>query len=295
MATITVVGDALLDVHALPSTPPRVGADVPAEIRIGPGGQGANLAVRLARRGQAVRLVCAVGTDPIGDLLGAWLAAEGIEVRTRRAEASGAVVIIGAADGERTMFSRRISVPATAVGDAVAGSTWLVVSGYVLLEPGNGALASGLPPEVRRAVVGCAVPPERTSAWTAAVAGLRPDLVVVNADEASQLSREDPSALGVRAVVGGIAVVTDANGAEAATGDGLVTVGAERLEAVDTTGAGDAFAAVLISELTGGAWPPAAERLESAMTAAARVAAAVTRVPGAQARVEDELGSRSPA
>lgn len=293
MATITVVGDALLDVHAVPSSTPAVGTDVPATIRIAPGGQGANLAVRLARRQHAVRLVCAIGSDAIGSLLGAWLAAEGVDVHGIPTDASGAVVVIGAPGGERTMLSRRVPILGAALDDALAGSMWLVVSGYALLEPAGDQLGSNVAPDVRRAVVGCAVPPDRVAGWTAAVAALRPDLLVVNRDEGRQLSPNDGSAVAVQSAIGGIAVVTGPNGADAATGDERVMVEVPRLTAVDTTGAGDAFAAVLLSELVDDAWPPGAERLETAMAVAAGVAAAVTQVPGAQARVRDEATSRA--
>ena len=91
---VTVIGDALLDVRALPATPLRPGADVPASIDLGPGGQGANVAVRLARRGVPTRLVCRIGPDAAGDLLRRALAADGVEVLDLGAERTGAVVVL---------------------------------------------------------------------------------------------------------------------------------------------------------------------------------------------------------
>ena len=109
MATaITVIGDALLDVHVVPAEPPRPGGDVPAEIRLEPGGQGANVSVRLARRGLPVRLVCALGPDAAGSLLRERLAADGVEVVDLVASATGAVVVLLDAARERTMFSQRV-------------------------------------------------------------------------------------------------------------------------------------------------------------------------------------------
>ena len=105
---ITVVGDALLDVHVVPARPPRPGGDVPAEIRLEPGGQGANVAVRLGRRRLPVRLVCALGADAAGGLLRERLAADGVEVVGISAPASGAVVVLLDAMRERTMLSQRV-------------------------------------------------------------------------------------------------------------------------------------------------------------------------------------------
>src|SRR5688572_26745003 len=107
---ITVVGDALLDVHVVPVEVPRPGSDVPAEIRLEPGGQGANVAVRLTRQGRPVRLVCAVGTDATGNLLRAWLATEGVEVVDLGAPKSGAVVVVLDERHERTMLSQRVAL-----------------------------------------------------------------------------------------------------------------------------------------------------------------------------------------
>ena len=50
MTRVVVIGDATLDVTVAPAEPMRHGGDVAAAIRLAPGGQGANVAVRLARR-----------------------------------------------------------------------------------------------------------------------------------------------------------------------------------------------------------------------------------------------------
>ncbi|MDQ6681936.1 MAG: carbohydrate kinase family protein, partial [Chloroflexota bacterium] len=80
MRRVTVIGDALLDVLVRPSSAPSVGTDSPAQISVGPGGQGANVAVGLARRGLPVRLVAATGTDAGGRLLRDLLSAEGVDL-----------------------------------------------------------------------------------------------------------------------------------------------------------------------------------------------------------------------
>ena len=59
-SSFAVVGDALLDVRVTTLGPTRHGSDVPAEVHLRPGGQGSNLAVRLARRGLEVSLACGI-------------------------------------------------------------------------------------------------------------------------------------------------------------------------------------------------------------------------------------------
>ena len=132
-----MIGDALLDVSARPAAKLRPGADVPAEVRIGLGGQGANLAVRLARRGVGVELVCALGDDAGGTLLRRELEREGIGLAAVPADATGTVVILLDDRGERTMLSNRVPFAAGAVAAMTDAVAWTVVSGYLLLEAGG--------------------------------------------------------------------------------------------------------------------------------------------------------------
>jgi ribokinase len=85
-----------------------------------------------------------------------------------------------------------------------------------------------------------------------------------------------------------IVVVTAAGGASAALGAETVRVAHDAVAAVDTTGAGDAFAAAVIAELLDVEWPPPRDVVERALESAAQVASALTLVRGAQARVAGE-------
>jgi sugar/nucleoside kinase (ribokinase family) len=275
--TVSVIGDALLDVHAAPSTTPRPGEDVPARVRLSPGGQGANLAVRLARRGVPVTLICALADDVAGRVVRAALEADGVTLHAIEADATGVVVVLVDDRGDRTMLSQRVPFAAAA---EPAASDWLLVSGYVLLEPAGEDMARSVAGTAgRRVLVGCAVPDDRAAAWRSAAMALAPDLVVMNAGEADRLGIEGAH---------GIAV-TDAGGATATIGmasaDVRVPPGSE---AVDTTGAGDAFAAALVSGLLDAEWPPGQAVLEGAVREAVELASAVARAPGAQARMEPE-------
>jgi ribokinase len=279
-ADIVVIGDALLDVEVVPDAAPRSGADVPAAVRVGPGGQGANLAVRLARLGVRVRLACALGDDASGRLVRESLAAQGIELDDTDAVGTGAVVILVGSDGERTMLSRRVPLLPRTLGSA----PWTVISGYALLEAGDLRVGNG-----RRAVVGCAVPDGDEGVWWLRADELRPDLVVLNGDEARALGADAPT---LAAESGAVVVVTEPGGAVAALANGAVQRAViERVSAVDTTGAGDAFAAALLAELHDRPWPPGATELGAALAAAMELAAQVAGVHGAQAAVPLESGA----
>jgi ribokinase len=283
---VLVLGDTVLDVHVTPARPMLPGADVPAAIRLEPGGQGANLAVRLARRGVRVRLRCALGSDAAGALVRSALAADGVLIDAIDARATGSVVVLVDPDGRRTMLSHRAPILGPPL--AADGAAWLVVSGYVLLELESAQLAAQPLPE-RRAVIGCALDQAETDDWRAALRALEPSVVVLNGDEAELVSGGDPEpATALANDLAAIVVVTAAGGASAALGAETVRVAHDAVAAVDTTGAGDAFAAAVIAELLDVEWPPPRDVVERALESAAQVASALTLVRGAQARVAGE-------
>lgn len=285
---VTVIGDALLDVTASLREPMRHGQDVPASIAPRPGGQGANVAVRLARRGIAVRLVCGLGDDIAGRLIREALAAEGVELAPMTVAATGSVVIVVDDTGERTMLSHRASFTDRLRSVALPDAPWTVVSGYALAEPGADAAAAAMASRPgRRAVLGCAVSPALRSSWRAAATALRADLAIANADEARNLAPVDELATNV--------VVTSADGASATLAGVPMSVAGERDSTIaDATGAGDAFAATLLARMARGTWPPSQEAFEAALAQAVDIAGEVARVAGAQGRIASEtVGSAS--
>lgn len=277
--SVVVVGDALLDVLAIPSEPILPGADVRAAVSVAPGGQGANLAVRLARRGVAVELACALGEDAAGRLLRETLAVDGIRLRPLVADATGAVIVLVDDDGERTMLSRRVPLAGQLPAAPSEPADWLVVSGYLLLEADADAAAASLRDWApRRMLVGCAVPDASLDAWRRAARALEPDVVVLNREEADRT----PSLFDDRLVV------TEAGSASAAIGAArAAAVTPAGPPAIDTTGAGDAFAAAFLAELLD-AWPPDEDALRRALEAGTASGAAATRVTGAQGRIPGE-------
>jgi ribokinase len=280
---VLVIGDALLDVTARPTWPMRSGADVPARISLGPGGQGANLAVRLARRGVRVGLICGLGVGRAGALVSDGLRSEGVELITVPVADTGTVVIVLGERGERTMLSQRAPFSARATAAMPPDPEWIVVSGYVLLEPDAHDLAQAIAARsARRVLLGCAMPDAAAAVgWASAATAMRPDLLVLNAAEADEIDRAATITTGrvttsewaVRATIGGVS-------AEARTPAGE--------PAIDTTGSGDAFAAGLVAALARAEWPPTISVLEAALGSATTLASAVARTPGAQGRVAGE-------
>jgi ribokinase len=278
---VLVIGDALLDVAVAPGAEPRRGGDVRASIRMSPGGQGANVAVRLARRRLVVALACAIGGDAAGRIVRAALDADAVMVDAAPTDETGVVVVVVDPDGERTMFSQRVALLPLDVDTPAA---WIVVSGYALLEPRDLRLNH----RGRLAILGCALPDGTAFDWWLRADEMCPDLVILNADEARAIG-SDAATLAVGA--GALVVVTEPDGVQVARPDPEMPVRrieVPRAAAVDSTGAGDAFSASLISDLRRGPWPLDEATLERALGAAAAFAAQVAAVPGAQTRVPAE-------
>lgn len=301
-----VVGDATLDVTARPSEPPRPGSDVPARITLSPGGQGANLAVRLARAGIPVRLATAVADDAAGGLLLAALEADGVALARLPATSSGMVIALLDAAGERAMLSDRVTLDPTTLAAACAGAEWVHCSAYALADDATGdALAAALrslPAATRISAGGGSLPPDaaRAARVRDRLATARASLLILGREEAaSLLDMPLPSLAAAADALAGafpaaVAVVTGGAAGSGAAGPGFalsVPVEDASTPMVDATGAGDAYAAALIAALLGTGWPPDLTTLRAAMEAGSRAGGLVSRVLGAQGPIAGEAGS----
>jgi len=289
---IGVIGDATLDVTVGPPGPMSAG-DARARITVGPGGQGANVAVRLARSGVRVRLIAPLAEDPAGRVLRGHLESESVEVRALAAPRSSMVVVLVAPGGERTMLSDRVP-SAGDISVPLAGCDWIHLSGYVLREA---AEAEGVVDAIRASGAGhVSVAGGSFEGWAdagvarEAIAAISASLVVFNRDEAGLLvgipTRSAEEAATALATAERLAVVTEGERGSAAAGSSLASTilhgaAALRRPAVDTTGAGDAFAASLIGSLAP-SWPPTADAVAMAIERAALEGAGVTTTIGAQ-------------
>lgn len=301
MTRFLVVGDATVDVTVAPSRPVRFGGDVSAVIRLGAGGQGANVAVRLARRGEPVTLAAPVADDVAGRLLREALTMDGIRLAEMPANRTAVVVALLDAGGERSMLSDRQPIDASRAAAAIDAAEWIHLSAYALVDDREGdSLAAALgarPAGTRLSLAGGSISPEPAlvSRFLHRLGVLRPDLLVVSREEAAsllggpmRLAREAAPQLADRA---GVVVVTAGSAGSVALVDGeLHEVLAPDVAgpALDSTGAGDAYVAALIAGLVAGAWPPAEGPLRSAMEEGSRAGALVARVVGAQGRIDGE-------
>ncbi len=286
---MVVVGDLATDVVAVLSGEPAPGSDRPATIRSRGGGAGANVAAHLAALGVPVVLAGCVGDDAAGAALVAELAAAGVglAVRTVPGTASGTIVSLVEPGGQRSMLADRGANLELRADDVPLPATGghLHLSGYTLLDARP--RAAGLAALVAARAAGCRVSldpastgPLRTygvDRWLADTAGV--DLVLPNADEARLLTGCADVVDAARALAGrhpAVAVTLGADGALWAAGGTVVHRAAQPADVVDTTGAGDAFTAGLLSVWLAGGDPAAA--LDAGL---ARAAAVVGR-PGAR-------------
>jgi fructokinase len=267
------------------------------------GGAPANVATGLARLGARVAFRGVVGDDPFGRLLARKLESEGVRcaLRFARERPTGMWFVALDAAGERTFFSpnARVSAdklltPADVDRALLSRARWLHCgSSAHLLAAGQDALREAVGAARDLGVRVSFDPNVRLHLWDdprllrRLCADVLPscDLAKMSGDEAEICTGiGDPDAAAASLVEMGVGLACVTLGAEGALvrrGADVLRVPAERVEIVDTTGAGDAFVAGLLSVLSraGPIEALSLAALERAARFATRVAArAVTRV-----------------
>jgi len=280
---VIVVGDLVTDVLVEHPGPIQIGSDTAASITVRGGGQAANTAAWLARTGQAVTLVAAVGDDPAGRDRVAELTAAGVRCAVRTAGAPTGSVVVLAGPDERTMITDRgaslLLDPAHVVAAIDASDArHLHLSGYPLLHDGSraaglAALAAAAERGLTTSVDAASAAPLRSVGARAFLTWVRgADLLLCNADEAEVLAGPGDPAEQAARLTAGVANVVVKGGAAGALWavDGQIFRGrAERVRVKDPTGAGDAFAAGLLACWCSGGTPEAALAAGAALGAEA--------------------------
>src|SRR4051812_45379232 len=261
----------MVDVVAVQDGPLALGSDTAARISLRPGGSAANVAAWLAGAGVEVTLIGRVGDDALAEVALQGLNGVDMQIIRDPDRPTGTCVVLVAPGGERTML------PDPGANDALSAEELppfdgdvLHVSGYALLRPGSRAAAVAAIDRARDAGMKISVDPASAAPlandpnFLARIAPI--DLLLPNADEAAILGPQvDVPELVITAGAGG-----------ASWTDGIETVSERarpRDEVIDTTGAGDAFAAGFLS-----AWPGPPRRALAAGIALA--AQAVVREGG---------------
>ena len=259
---LTVVGSINVDLVARVRRLPRAGETVTdASLEYVPGGKGANQAVAAARLGARVRMNGCVGSDQLSDLAVRTLRGAGVDTSPvfHVGTDTGLAMILVADSGENQIVVVpganahldpedidlrdgdavlcQLEIPESTVVAAASAAT-----GFFCL---NAAPARAVPPDVLR----------------------RADLVVVNRYELETLSQTPRL----------VALTLGAEGAVLLEhGEDVARASPPHVQAVDGTGAGDAFTACLVVSLLEGR-----EREEALRRACAAGAIAASR-PGAQ-------------
>lgn len=302
---VVVLGGASIDHAVRGPALPSPGTSVEGEsFHQGPGGKGANAAVAAARLGARVALVARLGADAEGDAILARLRSEGVDVQAvsrDEGEPTGATVVHvdheggkqtmarGGAnrratpaevrralaslseDGRPSLLLVQLELPLAAVEEAIrsaSGRGWPVV-----LDP---APARELPESLFDGLE--AVTPNRAEAKAATGMEIEDE---ASAHRAAHRLLE----MGARIA----AVDAGSAGKAVAWRGGSVQLPRLPVEVVDTTGAGDAFAAALAVRLAEGAPPGEAARFAHAASALATTALGAQSSLPSQRQVREQL------
>ncbi len=294
---VVVVGDVMVDVLAAMSGPLARGSDTPSKVTTAGGGSAANVAAWLAAEGVPTTYVGRVGDDALGRESVTALTDGGVTVRvgTDQERSTGTRLVLVEPGGGRSMLPDTGANSTLTPGDlpeqVFRPGTHLHLSGYTLLhegsrEAGRAALASA-----RRVGMTVSVDPSsaalleevgaaRFLGWTSGA-----DVLLANRDEAAVLAGTgDPHAAASQLGDTYREVVVKLGRDGTLWQQGFITASApaERgVEVVDTTGAGDAFAAGFLAS-----WLLHPEP-EVALAAGNRLAARAVGVVGARPRRAD--------
>ena len=254
---IICIGELMTDVVALLSDEIAYGSDTSVKITYNGGGAAANVAAWLGVKGSDVTLVARVGADASG--VNCINEIERCHVRSSVVvdprSATGTVIVLVAQNGERTMLPdsgangliEAKDVPSLSPADRI------YFSGYLLLNSRSRKAAREILESARDAGAQIIVDPSSAApilrvgasnflTWLGKV-----DVLLANLEEALALSGESDPWLAAQKLLTNARIVVvklGAQGAIALTETGRYEVSAVAVDhVVDTTGAGDSFAA----------------------------------------------------
>ena len=293
---VLCIGDVMLDVIARIDVAPQkinYGSDTASRISTNGGGAAGNVSAWLTRTSARSTIVSHVGDDPAGAALIAEFDSLGVthENLVIAGQPSGVVVVLVDSSGERTMFPDKGANSLLQVSDLpdLAGFQAVYISGYALLNPlaRPAVLAmiekiksDGIPIYFDPASVGAMkeVTDNELHQWFALM-----NVLLLNEEESIYLtgSVDIERALDYLLEFSEVVVIKRGSlGAIAkARGYDSISVAAIATSVVDTTGAGDSFAAGFISAFA------SKHDLTAALTAGCELAAGCVAIVGGRPRV----------
>lgn len=265
---VICLGDAMIDLIAMLSGPLAAGSDTPAPIAFRHGGAAANTAAWLASLNVPVTYAGRVGDDVFGREVIQTLQRQGVTVEASVDPdlSTGCCLVLVAPDGERTMVpsagaNERLD-STDLMGLAISADDRLHVSGYSLLKHGSRPAALDL--LARTEEIGAAISVDAASASPIRAFGARRfldllpagTLLLANGDEARVLTGCAEPAAAAQVLArhcAQVIVKCGGDGAVVAVGDDLQVIATPTVRVLDSTGAGDAFAAGVLAALLCGA------------------------------------------
>ena len=289
MKKILCIGDLALDVISQLKEPINYGNDTASRISSHPGGQAANVATWITRTHSKAQLVARVGNDPVGFALISDLDKYGVEHMNlmHSGRPTGVVVILVDSNGERTMFpdngaNADLEVSDLPPLDDVDG---VYVSGYALLDFRSREAVLSMIAKIKAARKPIYFDPTTTGAmkivsrdevlsWVSLMDG-----ILLNSEEALYLGDAkdvQTAEKNLTTYTPLVVIKLGSRGAMAVHNDIVAKVSAVTTNVVDTTGAGDSFAAGFIPK-----WLETND-LEAALSAGTALAAKCVATVGAR-------------
>lgn len=299
-AKVLCIGDVMLDVvtkiEVMPSEI-NYGSDTPAKISTHGGGAAGNVAAWLTRTDAHATIVGHVGNDAAGSALVSEFDALGVRHHNLVVENghSGVVVVLVDPTGERTMFPDNGANSGLHIGDLpeLEGFNAVYISGYSPLDPLSLTGVKEMIAKIRSAGITIYFDPasvggmkevaiEEVKSWLPLM-----DVILLNEEEAIYLSGASDIEVALDYLLTQCQTVVIKRGSHGAIGKSRggesVSVPAIPTTVVDTTGAGDSFAAGFISYFA------TKKDLARALMAGAEVAAHCVAIVGARPRVGTKI------
>ena len=290
-----MVGDVINDILVETAGAVVDGADNRAVIRVRPGGSAANQAAWLGWLGVDVVFAGRAGALDV-ELHRRELARFGVRAHLAAdpVAATGSIVVLVGADGERTMITDRGAnlrlQPADVPAELLDGVDLLHLTGYSLVAPGPRAVVRQVMAEAVRREVPFGIDPGSAAflrelapgaflEWTRGAALCFPnrdEAEVLAGGEAAESSAPPALAAALAPYYGAVVVKLGASGAVVASRGGPVaSFPAHPAVVRDTTGAGDAFCAGFLAS-----WLRGQDMVAAVDAAAATAAIAVSTLGG---------------